>query len=311
MPLQVAEGEHRTPNLELRTSDPPRQRSTFRVRRPKLGSDSKAPRARLRPGRSGDAPPRLPPSPGVALPLEQDEPPNPFPVSRLCEQGIVLESHYLADLVQQLKLRVGDEPLPGPRRLCPSNIQAHILQKHFKNTYRQPPWKVLFSPYYALYRVQYEAHYSLNKPSPVSPIRNIMIPLWSQIITLLLSCALLSLLVAAILMAAMRWVQQQRVSFSEAFLAALAGAFPVLILLFLVQSVVVKNATGAAVSALMSLTILSLGFFLQSAAIRWRFRIAFGRACVVSLVLAGIGLGLTICLGVLMLLVRHPSAAQR
>jgi hypothetical protein len=134
-----------------------------------------------------------------------------------------------------------------------------------------------------------------------------MIPLWSQLITLLLSSALLSAFVAVGLIPAMRWVQQQKVTFSDALLAALAGAFPVFLLLFLAQSAALKNAAGATTSALVSLLVLPLGFFLQSAAIRWRFQVAFGRACLVSLVVAGLGLGLTICLGVLMLVVRRSS----
>ena len=51
-----------------------------------------------------------------------------------------------------------------------------------------------------------------------------MIPLWSQIITLVLASALLSLIVAVILMAAMKWVEHQKVPFSDGFIAALVGA---------------------------------------------------------------------------------------
>jgi hypothetical protein len=134
-----------------------------------------------------------------------------------------------------------------------------------------------------------------------------MIPLWSQLITLLLSSALLSTFAAIGLVAVMRWVQQQKVPFSDALLATLAGAFPAFLLLFLTQSAALKNAAGAMASALASLLVLPLGFFLQSAAIRWRFRVTFGRACIVSLVLAGVGLGLAIGLGVLIALLHHPS----
>jgi len=130
-----------------------------------------------------------------------------------------------------------------------------------------------------------------------------MIPLWSQIITLILAGALLSLLVAAVLMVAMKLVERRKVPFSDALIAALVSAFPAFVLLDLAQalgrSAGLKVAAGA-----ISLLILPLGFLVQSAAVRWRFHITFGRACLVSLVVGGTGFGIILAAGVISLLVR-------
>ena len=42
----------------------------------------------------------------------------------------LLKAHHLADLVQQLELRIGNEPLTRSGRLCISNIEPHLLQKN-------------------------------------------------------------------------------------------------------------------------------------------------------------------------------------
>jgi len=41
----------------------------------------------------------------------------------------VLKAHHLADLVEQLELRIWNEPLARPGRRCFSNMESHLLQR--------------------------------------------------------------------------------------------------------------------------------------------------------------------------------------
>jgi len=90
-----------------------------------------------------------------------DESPSPFLIRRLGANGIMLEAHHLADLVQQLELGIGNEPLARPRRLALSIYEPVF----FINTYGQSLWQALFSPNDVLHYVQYDAHYLLGHSS--------------------------------------------------------------------------------------------------------------------------------------------------
>ena len=54
---------------------------------------------------------------------------DPLLIRALRPKRIVLEAHHLANLLQQLKLGIGDEPFPGSRRLCFSNIKPPFRDK--------------------------------------------------------------------------------------------------------------------------------------------------------------------------------------
>jgi hypothetical protein len=58
--------------------------------------------------------------------VKEDKPLDPLPIRRLRADRIML-AHYLADLIQQLELRIRNEPLTRSGRLCISNIEPHLL----------------------------------------------------------------------------------------------------------------------------------------------------------------------------------------
>ena len=81
----------------------------------------------------------------MSLAVEQYKPPDPFPVSALRAQGVVVfEAHDLADLLQQLELGIGDEAIERPRRVSFFNIKPHfshksLLTNHLASFILPPP----------------------------------------------------------------------------------------------------------------------------------------------------------------------------
>ena len=55
---------------------------------------------------------------------------NPQPFETLNPQPSTL--NHAEHLLQQLELRVRNEPLTGPGRLCISNIEPHLLQRNLR-----------------------------------------------------------------------------------------------------------------------------------------------------------------------------------
>jgi hypothetical protein len=89
-------------------------------------------------------------------------------------------------------------------------------------------------------------------------------------------------------MAVMNWVERQKVRFSQSFVAALLAAFPTFSMLVLAPPLFTSLGFPT-LSGVVSSLVLFLGVIIQAGAIRWRFQLAFKRACLVSLIVFGIG----------------------
>ncbi len=76
------------------------------------------------PGRLGTAPPQRAHLARVPFAVKENEALYSLAVGHLSPERIMLEPHHFTHLIQKFELGVGNEAIPGNRRLCFFNIEA-------------------------------------------------------------------------------------------------------------------------------------------------------------------------------------------
>jgi hypothetical protein len=118
-----------------------------------------------------------------------------------------------------------------------------------------------------------------------------------------------SLIGAIVLMAATKWVVKCRVPFGEAYWTVFICSIVNFMLAFVLGFVVGSTGSTEAVRVLQIL-LLPVGFLIQSGIISWRLDLPFGKACLVSITMIGIVLGIALVVGVVFFLINYYFVSE-
>jgi hypothetical protein len=124
-----------------------------------------------------------------------------------------------------------------------------------------------------------------------------------MIIGQLIGVVIGSLIAAIVLRAAAKWVQKMEVPYGQAYVTVLLAN-----LINVVLGSILGYAVGSATQSMeavnvASLLMLPVGFLILSGFISSRLQIAFGRACLVSLAMAAIGIGIALIVAIPIVLI--------
>jgi hypothetical protein len=124
---------------------------------------------------------------------------------------------------------------------------------------------------------------------------------FGMIIGMLMGTLIGSLPGAIILRVAAKWVQKMEVPFGNAYITILLAN----IVIFMVGLTVRTGMQSqeAANTTSLSIFMLPVSFLIQSAFVNARIKIPFGRACLVSLAMIGIGLAIILIVAVPVILI--------
>jgi hypothetical protein len=111
-----------------------------------------------------------------------------------------------------------------------------------------------------------------------------------------------SLIGAIVLRAATKWVVKWYVPFGEAYWTVFVSSIVNFMLGFVLSFVVGSTGSTEAVRVL-QVILLPVGFLIQSGIISWRLELPFGKACLVSITMTGIVLGIALVLGLIFFLI--------
>jgi len=125
----------------------------------------------------------------------------------------------------------------------------------------------------------------------------------AQVIVTLIGGLVVSLVGAVVLRAAAQWIAKLDVTFDQAFWTVFLSLMANLALDFVLGFVGVAGSVGPQDSVrVQDLILLPVGFLIQSEIIKARLKLSFGRACLVSLTMAGIYLGIYLAVVLLMMI---------
>ena len=115
---------------------------------------------------------------------------------------------------------------------------------------------------------------------------------FGMLIGMLFGIAVMSLVGAVILRAAAKWVEKLDVPFGNAYVTMLLAAIVNGLLGFVIGLAVGAGTQSREAVNAASLLMWPIGFCIQSGFVSSRIQIPFGRACLVSLTMMGIGLAI-------------------
>ena len=119
----------------------------------------------------------------------------------------------------------------------------------------------------------------------------------------LIAALILSLIGAIILRAAAKWVIKEDITFGNAYATVfIAYVVNTIIGFVLGFGAVVATHSKEAVDA-MSLLMLPVGFLIQSGIIASRLKTPFGKACLISLAMIAVAIGIMMAVGVIIFII--------
>ena len=130
-----------------------------------------------------------------------------------------------------------------------------------------------------------------------------------QLIRVLIGAFIGSLIGAIVLRAASKWVAKMDVPFGRAYWTVFNCTIVNFTLGF-VLGLVVGYTTGSTEAVnVLSIIMFPIGFFIQSGIISSRLKLSFGKACLVSLTMIGIVLGIALVVGLIIFLIMQATGS--
>ncbi len=129
-----------------------------------------------------------------------------------------------------------------------------------------------------------------------------------QLLGGLLSVFIGSLIGAIVLRAASQWVAKLDVPFGKAYWTVFICSIVNFILGYVLGFVVGSTDSTEAV-AVLQIILLPVGFFIQSGIISSLLEISFGKACLVSITMIGIFLGIALVVGLIIFLIMQATGS--
>ena len=136
-------------------------------------------------------------------------------------------------------------------------------------------------------------------------ILNFDIEMIEIIVSQIISTAIGSSIAAIILRAAAKWVIKEDISFGDAYITVFLSSIICAVLGFIIGLVVVAVGLYEGNESLLPLVILPFAFLIQSGIISSRLSTSFKTACIITLVMIAIAIGIAIIVSGIVFLVLH------